>query len=556
MRRILLVLTLGVLATPYGALAQNFAGNYSLQSPEGAVTMSIQPGAGGTITGAVTMEDGSVVNLQGQTKGAEAFGIAAFGEKSILFKLHHQGAQLLFTMIPVTADNKPDMASAQEFAFTRQGQGGGATTMQPAPSVYQRYEAEGEQEDISAGNPLGPGGPGTPLAVGAGSPAADPFARTFADAKMKLRLNGQGGRYQGQIQFQGQTFPVTAQSADGRTLKGKFTSGGNSFEFSGTLHGSTLNFSTGGTTYQLQSQGGAPAATGNPLGGSAGRPQPAAASGGSAGQPIPGGNIVNDPPLGVRFSVPPGWKHEKQQANYIMGHDTIPGMIIVMPHNYNSIQEVAAAAGEPLYQAQDGHLMVSGQPVTLAQNIIAADYSGHLQGNQAMGRIVGVVSPFGGGFLVMAGTTTQHYGPQYAQLAENVARSMSFSKPQLPPEAAMWKQKLTGMRLAYLKSGGSSDIGGYYGWSEEKDIYLCSDGSFQASGQFSGSIGATGGSAIMDPGRKTSAGQWAITGQTGQPALQLRLNTGDVQTYILSTDGSKTYLDGKQWFVVENPVCR
>jgi hypothetical protein len=536
-------------------MAQNFAGDYSFQSPEGAVTMSIQQGVGGTITGTVTMEDGSVVNLQGQTKGTEAFGIASIGEKSILFKLHPQGAQLVFTMIPVTSDNKPDMASAQEFAFSRQGQGSAPGSRQPGFADNRGDEADDDQEDMPAGVPYGSDTPGNPLAGGASSPAADPFAKTFADGKMKLRLDGQGGRYQGQIQFQGQTFPVTAQSPDGRTLKGKFTSGANSFDFTGTLQGSTLVFATGGTTYQLRSQGGAPAAAANPLGGGSGRATPVA-SGGSTSQPIAGGNVVNDPSMGVRFSVPPGWKHQKQQANYIMGHDTIPGMIILMPHNYNSIQEVAAAANEPLYQAQDGQLMVSGQPVTLAQNIIAADYSGHLQGNQAMGRIVGVVSPFGGGFLVMAGTTAQNYGPQYAQLAESVARSMNFSKPQLPPEAAMWKQKLTGQRLAFMKSGGSTDISGSYSWSDQKDIYLCSDGSFQASGQFSGALGTSNASAIMDPGKKTYAGQWAIVGQAGQPALQLRTHTGDVETFILSANGSQTFLDGKRWFVVENPVCR
>ena len=102
--------------------------------------------------------------------------------------------------------------------------------------------------------------------------------------------------------------------------------------------------------------------------------------------------------------------------------------------------------------------------MSLPQNMLAADYSGMIQGKQARGRIVGVVSPFGGGFLILAGADAASYSPQ--------------------------------------------------------------------------------------------SGQWAIIGQAGQPALQLRHSTGDVETFILSTDGSKTYLDGKRWFVVENTVCQ
>ena len=639
-----------LLMIPSLAAAQNFTGNYSLQDPQGTTSMSIHQDAGGKVSGTITMDDGSTVNLQGEIKGTEVIGIASMGEKNTLFKLHFQGAQLIYTMIDVTADGKPDLANAQQFPFTREG-GGSAPPATGGPSAAPmasggfggeyaiqtetgpmtlslQEDADGRvtgtMTDSSGGKynldgainaasgmvmgilvapngtqamfkvqpmtegvgfaftPVGGGqnaslenaqmftftrtggasGGGMPPSATGGNPlargaqgAGDPFTGTFADGKMQVQLSGGGGRYQGQIQFQGQSFPLTAQSPDGRSLTGKFSSGADSFEFTGSLQGATLNFVTGGTTYQLRRQGGAPPAAVNPLGGSAARSNPGA-SGAAAVQPIAGGSVVNDPSMGVRFSVPQGWKYQKQQATYIMGHDTTPGMILVTPHTSNSIQQLAATANEPLYQAEDGQLMVTGAPVTLANNMLAADYGGVLQGKQARGRIIGVVSPYGGGFLIMAGVDAAHYSPQYAQLAEGVGRSMSFSKPQAPPEAAMWKQKLAGQRLAFMKSGGSSDIGGSYAWSDKKDIYLCSDGSFQASGGFSGSIGTAGGSGIINPGNQTHTGQWSVVGQAGQSALQLRLTSGGVTTFVLSTDGSKTYLDGKRWFVVENPVCQ
>ena len=132
---------------------------------------------------------------------------------------------------------------------------------------------------------------------------------------------------------------------------------------------------------------------------------------------------------------------------------------------------------------------------------------------------------------------------------------MRFSKPQAPPEAEMWRQRLSGRRLAYLKSGGSSDIGGTSSWSDRADIYLCSNGAFQAAGGFTGTFGASGGFGSARQGTGTLTGSWAIVGQAGQPALQIRLETGGTETFVLSTDGSRTFLNGTRFMVVENPVC-
>ena len=339
--------------------AKKLIPDYSFQDPQGTTSMSIHQDAGGKVSGTITMDDGSTVNLQGEIKGTEVIGIASMGEKNTLFKLHFQGAQLMYTMIDVTADGKPDLANAQQFHFMRKGGGGTSSGLQPmarppaasgqtfsgsyssppgadgisftlqedgqgrvtetlmtengatvtieavivgaANSAIGTLTApngnmtmiklqptaggmglaiapkDGKVEDAKllvyprvgaspGGGMAAAAGGGNPLAGGAGGAAADPFARTFTDGNMTVRLEGRGGRYQGQIQFQGQTFPVTAQSSHGRSLNGKFTSGASSFDFTGQLQGSTLMFETGGKTYQLRNQGGGATALANPLG--------------------------------------------------------------------------------------------------------------------------------------------------------------------------------------------------------------------------------------------------------------------------------------------------
>lgn len=510
---------------------QDFSGTYTLETSDGLNTLSLTQDAQGNVTGTLKSDDGVTFDLEGVIKETFVAGIITANERASYFKAQLVGQGLKLSVIPLNGENQPDYSQAREFVFTRQG--GGAAPREPASLAP---PVEGRPAD-------------NPLARPAASGSQDPLLGTFADDRLRVELKGGGGKYQGQMQLQGQTFPLSARSTDGRTLKGTFASGGNNFEFSATLEGATLTLSTGGATYRLRRHLAThPAATpANPLaGGKSAAARPASAT---------SGNEVNDPYLGVRFTVPQGWKHEKRQSIYVLGHTTTPGMILIMPHTYNNTQEVLASAHEPLYQADDGQLVVEGAPQTLADNLLAADYGGVIEGRQAKGRLACILSPHGGGFFIMAGTDAGSYGPQYAQWAEGIARSMKFSKPQAPPEVAMWRERLSGHRLAYLTSGGSSDPSGAYAWSDQKDIYLCSNGTFQASGGFSGSIGTANASGWSQDSTGPQSGQWAIIGQAGQPALELRHSAGQREAFVLSTDGSKTFLNGVRYFVVENNVC-
>jgi hypothetical protein len=379
MKHILLVLAFAII--PIFALAQNFAGNYSLQDPQGTTTLVIRQGASGKVRGTITMDNGAKVDLEGDVKGSEVIGIATIrGGKGSLFKLHFQGAQLIYTMIAVTADNKPDLDHAQQFPFTRQGGGGSpsaavggsaagqvssggfsgeyAIQTNSGPLTLSLHEdasgrVTGTMMDTSGGKytldgavnaasgvalgilvaPNGtqamfkvqptaegvgfaftpPGnknanldtaqvfpfkrtgeasaGGGNPLAGGGGASAGDPFTGVFSDGNIYLELQGAGGQYQGQIEFQGQDYPLTAQSPDGRNLRGRFTTGSGRFDFTGSLNGATLSFVTGGTTYQLRREDDTAAGAENPLAGGAPAANPP--GGGSAGyNPAPGGGAA------------------------------------------------------------------------------------------------------------------------------------------------------------------------------------------------------------------------------------------------------------------------
>ena len=208
MKRLLMLLNFALVFSSL-ALAENFSGKYVLESGEGDTVLNVQQNARGEVQGTLELDDGTLYQLGGEIENNEAIGIASNQGRTNLFKLRFQGGELIYTLIAIGPDGNPDLANAQEFPFTRQG----------------------------GGEALGAAGPMTADPAASGGAASDPFVGTFADERAKLQLSGSGGKYTGQMQFQGQTFPVRATSPDGRSLNGTFTSGGNSFRFNAILQG-------------------------------------------------------------------------------------------------------------------------------------------------------------------------------------------------------------------------------------------------------------------------------------------------------------------------------
>ena len=66
--------------------------------------------------------------------------------------------------------------------------------------------------------------------------------------------------------------------------------------------------------------------------------------------------------------------------------------------------------------------MVTSQPQQIANNMLAAEYGGAIQGKQARGHVVCVLSPYGGGVLILAGADAASYSQRYANWAEQIAR--------------------------------------------------------------------------------------------------------------------------------------
>jgi hypothetical protein len=174
---------------------------------------------------------------------------------------------------------------------------------------------------------------------------------------------------------------------------------------------------------------------------------------------------VGNPQWGFAFKPPAGWKYQQNEQGILLGHDQIPGMIIVFPHTYNNIQAVQQAMMEGL-QEEGVYMTPSTQLQQTAQNSLMAEYQGIWQGSQAKGCGVGTLSPYGGGAMIMAVTTTDKYGSQQSEPARQIAQSLRYFQV----EVSDLMRHFAGYWWYY---SGTAAI------SHEKLIHLAPDGTYR-----------------------------------------------------------------------------
>lgn len=104
------------------------------------------------------------------------------------------------------------------------------------------------QQPDNQNNPLEGSTPANPLGG-----TADPFVGSFSGDNLILTLQGANNAYTGELNFNGQPFPVQA-TANGTNLTGTFTSGSSTFNFTATLQDTALTLVSDGSTFNLTKQ--------------------------------------------------------------------------------------------------------------------------------------------------------------------------------------------------------------------------------------------------------------------------------------------------------------
>lgn len=226
------------------------------------------------------------------------------------------------------------------------------------------------------------------------------------------------------------------------------------------------------------------------------------------------GNEVSDPSWGFSIVPPSGWVHQKTAEGAILGHNTVAGMILVLPHRAGNMQQMQQELMEGL-QEDRNYLMLNGAISQDGNNILKGDYSGVMDGTQVKAKGMGVLSPYGGGVYLIAVTTPEKLGPELVNAAESIARNMKFSKQ----ESSNLSRHFTGNWSTFTTNTST--------W-----ICFCPDGVYSEQYESSYSGKMTDGYGVQTgawgtAGQDNSQGRWTVRGTKESGQIIVILNNGN-----------------------------
>lgn len=257
--------------------------------------------------------------------------------------------------------------------------------------------------------------------------------------------------------------------------------------------------------------------------------------------------------LGVSFTIPNGWVGQEAEMGYMMGSNSVPGIILLLPHDQSyTLEQIKAQAQAGLNEGNGTNLQLSGTLNELGSGAVGSEFTGTLEWQPAKAYIIGMTNPHGLGLSIVSVTTADQYNDQYPAYAKAVMRSVAFRKPESKEDIGEWKEWMSNVKLTYMESyssvspGADGMTGG--GYSLSKEIDLCRAGYFNYYGSSHISTGSDNSSAFNNSNSKGN-GSWDIqVGADGNLLLVLTFNDGSTSSYTLTYKDKKLFLNGTRYF--------
>ncbi len=171
------VVLAGLLGTAVHAAA-GFAGTWVLQTQGVTITLVMQEGSQGELTGTIIGKGGYRMRLEGQIQDGVGVGACRDDQGAVFFEAHLAGDRMDLYLIEPDSNNMPDSSKARTLPFVRQGGGPAAPAAPEVPPPAGRGRLQLPDGQPLAPPPAPPAGrpvpppPGAPAAGPAMSPAA------------------------------------------------------------------------------------------------------------------------------------------------------------------------------------------------------------------------------------------------------------------------------------------------------------------------------------------------------------------------------------------------
>ncbi len=265
-------------------------------------------------------------------------------------------------------------------------------------------------------------------------------------------------------------------------------------------------------------------------------------------------NQVDYPQIGLSFKTPAGWVGQESNGVYVMGHNSIAGIIFIIPHTTPlTVSQMLAESTNGIEFAAGTAFSPVGNLTTFDANSMGGPFSGTYEYNPAKAYIIGMANPKGNGITIIALTSSDAYNNEtYKDLAFKVKSSVVFSEVKASSTPASgtledWNYQLAGTKLTFMESYYSGgDVGGGYNMKEE--IHLCKAGYFLYYDRNLVSAGSDS-SSIYSGGSSEGHGNWKITKSANTFVLTLLFSDTSNKEFELSWgEDYKLFLNGYRFY--------
>lgn len=269
--------------------------------------------------------------------------------------------------------------------------------------------------------------------------------------------------------------------------------------------------------------------------------------------------------IAITYTLPSGWQvMQEEYGSILLGHKTIPGLILLQEHAYNGREKVLTELAAGINS--DGILLQANSGVRqLNNNAYFATYQGQVQGQPTKAAAVTSLSKLWqiGGVMVMTMVRSDLYNNSYETLVTNLANSIQY-RPFMDTQAQQWATLVKGRKLVNIESYSTSTTtnGGYGGEnsvssSSRTEVHLCSNGWFSIANQSNSSMSMSGGMGGTDRSKDQNKGLWVLMNIANTPVFRLAFEDGEIEYHAVEDYANdQIYIGGKRFVIAGSNLCQ
>ena len=242
-----------------------------------------------------------------------------------------------------------------------------------------------------------------------------------------------------------------------------------------------------------------------------------------------GPNEAGNTSWGFKFTLPDGWVSQMTEDGILLGHNTISGLLFVMPHQAQNLQNMKQEMQEGI-QEGGTYLTLSGGLQAINANTFSTEYSGVVDGTNAKAKGYGVLSPYGGGAYILAISTPEMLREDIITAAHQIAQNINFFKSTIPEIAHYFEGKWT-----TFSTNTTTSIYLYANGLYSENYEATYSGNFENGGTNTGNWGASN--------QSSDQGKWTIKGTKDHGQIIVTLNNGNqvLYNYQVHSENGQTF---------------